>query len=659
MLRRPRLLAWVTLPLSSSSRIVIEQGQSSFSSSASAIEDNQQHEMVTGIDAIVENVSMKSAKWKSVPIETKIQLLEQILANAIRHKDEWVLSQQASKGVLDPTSKSSHGYGLMSITVSGPATLGGHLNVILQALKHCHKNNGRPPKPAHTRTIGGDESGNKTKTIATIWPSSKYDIMENLEAFGMTGELVLDDDGNSSALQYSYDEAMSQHQNEEGNVTAVLAAGNFDAPIDLLCQLFIKGHVCVYKPNPINDTSVELLKRILDPILELGYVAFVPTSIESGTSLVQHPKVNEVVFTGSKSTLDKIESTLSTNDTKKEICSELGSVSPWFIVPGPEWNNKTVDDHARALAFAKMANNGHICVSPQVLVVPAKWKFRSLFWSRTKYWLSKHPGSAPFYPGAAQAHAWFGQHPNADLIDYNDGNAADKDQSISQENALVTEEAYPGQQRPILISNLSLQADEDLLKREAWCPVLMELPIEYSPFSPNGTYKIGFHGKDDEETSMARTNDEEDDPMGYLRHAIQTAQATVYGSLSATLLINDKTARQYQHEFDDIVVNHLPYGIVGINIWPIFAHNMAQLRWGACPGNSQSGTGTLANAHMFQNPEKAILRAPFSPYFLPRRSVQVMNPLRASLVFRRLTNYKLRPNLWTQGCLFAALFLGL
>ena len=300
----------------------------------------------------------------------------------------------------------------------------------------------------------------------------------------------------------------------------------------------------------------------------------------------------------------------------------MGAVTPWIIVPGPQWNKHSVDKHARAMVFAKMCNNGHLCVSPQVVVLPQDWSHRTYFWDRVRYWMSQHPGSVPYYPGSEKSHRSFQEHPNAQIIQ-----AADKD----------AKEVFPGQQRPIIIPNMSIENEKDrlLFRKEAWCPILMELTVQSST-----TVKLAGQT-----------------PMDYLKAAIHLSQTHLTGSLSTTILIDDKTIRSNAKEFDDIVVNQMEYGLVGINIWPCYGNNMAQLRWGAFPGNTASGSGSLANCNLYRNVEKTILRAPF--LHLPRRTLEVMKPRRIHLVFSRFTTYKLKPTLLNQMGLFAALFLGI
>jgi acyl-CoA reductase-like NAD-dependent aldehyde dehydrogenase len=587
------------------------------------------------VDAVVEIVSSKAKEWAELPIERKIKLLEELLENAIEYKDEWVSCQEKKLGI-DPKNP-LHGYAHFDVMAKGPATFGGYANGILTSLKHSKKH-ATPPKPTYTRRVGN-------KTIATVWPS-RFNVLEYFEAFGMTAEMVCHHDGGDEPLQQTQEESIQEHY-RTNRCAAILGPGNFDAPTDLLCELFIKGRVCVYKPNPINDASVNVLKKILEPLIKLGYVAFVPETVPAAKALVQHDQVQEIVLTGSQQTLNKIKwgNTLEEQERNQQkntpinptpVCAELGAVTPWIIVPGPQWTKRSVDKHARALAFAKMANNGHICVSPQVVVLPKDWKHRAYFWERTRYWLSQHPGSVPYYPGSDESHKHFQKHPNAELIE-----AAREDSKA----------VFPGQQRPVLISNTSIdnEHDQQLFQREAWCPVLMELPIEI----PRNAIDAAI---DAAKSDTGTDTDTDMDPMAYLKHAIHVSQSNLYGSLSIAILINDKTIRNSKGEFDDIVVNHLQYGLVGINIWPCYGNNMSQLRWGAFYGNSASGTGSLGNANLYRHTEKTILRAPF--LHLPRRTLEVMKPQKVSLLFSRFTTYKLKPTLWTQLGLFAALFLG-
>ena len=41
------------------------------------------------------------------------------------------------------------------------------------------------------------------------------------------------------------------------------------AALELLCELFLKSRVCVYKPNPVNALQGRAMERILQPLVEV------------------------------------------------------------------------------------------------------------------------------------------------------------------------------------------------------------------------------------------------------------------------------------------------------------------------------------------------------------------------------------------------------
>ncbi len=62
-------------------------------------------------------------------------------------------------------------------------------------------------------------------------------------------------------------------------------------------------------------------------------------------------------------------------------------------------------------------------------------------------------------------------------------------------------------------------------------------------------------------------------------------------------------------------IEGLRYGGVGVNAWPGLIYGLVSPTWGAFPGHPpediQSGVGVVHNTHMFDHPEKTVLRAPF------------------------------------------------
>ena len=542
---------------------------------------------VDDVPRIVENVAAKADDWKGVSLDDMTELLKQILSNIIDHMEEWNALGQESRGI-DPGNP-RHGCARADVTISGAATFGSYLNGMIWSLQHCARHDGVPPPPKATRS-----TANNKNAIVTLWPNS---LLDKLEAVGLRGELVL-----KKAEQMCYEDAAV------GGIVGILGAGNIDAPIELLSQMFLKGRVCIFKPNPVNEKQHAIVSKILAPLVKRGYLNFCVGGANVGAALVTNPNLDEIVLTGSSSTYDKIRPMCST-----PICAELGGVNPWIVVPGKEWNEKSIDRHARHLAFSKVANNGHTYAAPQIVVVAKDWPWRRQFLDRVRFWLGQYAGAPPFYPGSEETHSYFRILPNAEVIQ---GKA---------------EDIFDNQQRPILITDVAVDEENQsaVFTRESFCPVLAEVPLDCS----NAV-----------------------DSMAYLRAAIELAKRRCFGSLTANILIPDKEIMANKKEFDDIIAD-MPFGVVGVNLWPAFAHSMPMLVWGAPPGYSQSGTGFIGNSCLYRDPQKAILRAPFN--WLGRRALTVMSPNKSELVFSRLTRYKVRPNAFTQAMLFTALFVGI
>jgi len=391
------------------------------------------------------------------------------------------------------------------------------------------------------------------------------------------------------------------------------------------------------KPNPTNALTNTVHAKIFEPLLTRGYLAYLSGGAAVGSALTTNPSIDEIVLTGSSRTLECVKwgsTPLERQNNRRldtplvtiPINAELGAVTPWIIVPSDRWDRKSVDRHARALVFAKMANHAYTCASPQVVIVGKGWELREEFWKRVKYWMGKHPGGAAFYPGSGESHKFFSSLEGAEVVTPMGG----------------VEGEGGKRQFPILIRGVEtdIEGHSDVMRREAWCPALAEVPLPYnqSTTDTNGAAVVP------------------DDPMEFLRSAVQFAEKNIHGSLSTCIIIDDHTVKTNNIEFDALVAS-IPYGVVGVNIFPAYAHSMSKLSWGAYPGYTASGHGKIGNLGLFKNVEKTVLRAPFM--YIGRRSLEVMNPVRHHLFITRLTTYALRPGYINMVRMFSALFMGL
>src|SRR4030095_14651072 len=103
--------------------------------------------------------------------------------------------------------------------------------------------------------------------------------------------------------------AFYRHTEPEGKLSLILGAGNVSSiPImDVLAKMFIDGHVCVLKMNPVNEWVGPFIERILAPMVERNFVRVVYGGGDVGEYLCQHPGVEDLHITGSDKTHDLID----------------------------------------------------------------------------------------------------------------------------------------------------------------------------------------------------------------------------------------------------------------------------------------------------------------------------------------------------------------
>ena len=125
--------------------------------------------------------------------------------------------------------------------------------------------------------------------------------------------------------------------------------------------------------------------------------------------MLNHPGVTDWMMTGGCGTYDVIvwgsspeerEKNKNSNTKKLEkTChAELGAASPYVIVPG-NWKESEIKAQAKILVGLKVFNGGHICASPQTIVVDRDWPLAGKFVDAIRYELDHLSGLAVYYPG--------------------------------------------------------------------------------------------------------------------------------------------------------------------------------------------------------------------------------------------------------------------
>ncbi len=357
----------------------------------------------------------------------------------------------------------------------------------------------------------------------------------------------------------------------KGRVALVLGAGNIAStpPMDTLYKLFAENQVVLLKMNPVNAYVGQFLEQAFQPLIRDGFLAIAYGGADLGSYLCQHPEIETVHITGSHLTHDAIVwgqgSARQTPVLTKPITSELGCVTPILVVPG-QWSKSDLKFQARHVAGMVVHNGSFNCVAGKLLVTAKGWQQREEFLNLVRQELAKTPPRKAYYPGAQQRYqAFLDRYPQA--------------------------EAFSERTDDIVPWTLILEvSDEYALQTEAFCGVLAEVSLDITTAAD------------------------------FLTQAIPYVNEKVWGNLSCILLIDGKTQRMYQQEFEAAIAA-LKYGGIGVNVWSGILYGLPDLTWGAFPGNTlqeiRSGQGIVHNACLLDHPQKSVLYAPFRILPLP------------------------------------------
>ena len=130
-----------------------------------------------------------------------------------------------------------------------------------------------------------------------------------------------------------------------------------------LIPALIAGCTVVVKPAPETPLDALWLAEMLDEIdLPDGVVSIVPGGAETGESLVTHPGVDKIAFTGSSAVGRHIAALCG--ERLKRVSLELGGKSAAIIL-----DDADIDRTVKSLKMASLMNNGQACVAQTRILV--------------------------------------------------------------------------------------------------------------------------------------------------------------------------------------------------------------------------------------------------------------------------------------------------
>lgn len=540
------------------------------------------------MDSAVKTLAEHKKAWVDLPIRQKVTILDQLMSAVQASAERWVAMSVEAKGITPDSAAVSDEW------VAGPYLIMIVLRQLRQSLLDIERI-GHPKihGPVTTRPDG--------QVVAQVFPHRGYD---RIFYGGVTAEVWMQPGVSAEslpatqAIRYSGDKGF-------GKVALVLGAGNVAAigPLDVLYKLFVENQVVTYKANPVNAYLGPLVEESFLALIDQGFLRIVYGGSEEGAYLCNHSGIDEIHITGSDKTFETIVFGTGTDGAarkankqpllKKRITGELGNVSPLIVVPGP-WSESDLVYQGERIASTLTNNAGFNCAATRVVIQHADWNQRKALLEHIRQVLAKVPLRTAYYPGAMQRYeAFIASHPEAERFG--------------------TPEK--GQLPWVLIPSLDPARKRDVcFTTEAFCGVFGE-------------------------TGLAASSVAE-----YIDRAVAFANDTLWGTLSATILIHPSSLQDPTVAAAlDRAVADLRFGTVAINTWAANAFGMGVTTWGGFPGSSlydiQSGTGFVHNTLMFDRPQKSVVRAPFLMRPTPQGQA-------GAKLFSKLVKFEAAPSPW-------------
>tara|TARA_Y100001954_G_scaffold239292_1_gene312746 strand:+ start:9323 stop:11020 length:1698 start_codon:yes stop_codon:yes gene_type:complete len=501
------------------------------------------------IETAIEKLAENKNRWAQLSIGDRIALLERLKSGVLEQAEGWANSVAQAVGINPQSSGAGEAW------LGGPVTTVRNIHLLIETLRK----QGQPKPMAWRSKVNGQDA-------ALVFPQKG---MDKALFAGFEAEIWIQPGKEKSQG------AIYREPQQQGKVSLVLGAGNVSSigPMDVLYKLFAENEVCVLKMNPVNDYVGPFIEKAFAALIEEGFFAVVYGGAEVGQFLTNHQDIESIHITGSDRTHDAIlwgdtaeqqqnNKSAGTPALQKEVTSELGCVTPVFVVPGP-WTDKELQFQARHIASMIVHNGSFNCNAAKVLLLPKDWNRLNDFKNALRDVLKEMPQRKAYYPGAQQRYEGFLNHyPDAEPI----GERSD--------------DIIPW----TIIPNVKAQKGEYAISNEAFCGVVAEVEIEGA------------------------------DATSYLNNAVTFANEDIWGSLSCMMMIHPATQKEHASAFEQAIAD-LRYGGIGVNVWAGLIYGLVVTTWGAFPGNPLenigSGRGVVHNSLLFDHPEKSVIYAPF------------------------------------------------
>lgn len=515
-----------------------------------------------------------ASRYQRTPVRERIALAEACLEGTARLARDWVDAACETKGV-----RSGNPARAEEVLV-GPIITVRYLRLLIQSLAEIAEN-GMPRLPG--RAV---EAFDGRIHVPVVPAKGLYDraVFAGYRGYvRMQNDVARDSLADRLAAYY-------RRSLDPGRVALVLGAGNVSSipATDTFGKVFEEGKAVLLKMNPVNESLGPIFEQAFAPLIDAGILRIIYGGQDVGSQAVYHRLVDEVHVTGSVETHESIvwgppgpERERRKRDHEplmaKRLTSELGSVSPWIVVPGP-YSAKQLRFQAENIVTSVVNNASFNCVSTDVVLTWKRWPHRKPFLDLIERRLRSVPPRRAYYPGAQERFEQFTGRP----VDQSAGGA------------------LPWEFR----RGMGAQEAARLFQQEPFVPFFAEVPLDA------------------------------DSPEAFFHRAVEFANENLWGTLCAAVTVHPRTRFKDWGEARFASILHgLRYGSIGVNQWPGYNYALASLPWGGYPGGTladpQSGLGWVHNPYMLDGVEQSVLDGPLTvtPKPLPFPSHRAPEPI--------------------------------
>lgn len=518
------------------------------------------------LDAAVNRLRESATVFALLSLDERIALAGSMQRGVLRVADRSVAAGCEAKGIARGTPVEAEEW------ATGPWAVVRHLRLVRESLTALRKTGNTPVGPLSRAADG--------RLCVRCFPGNAIDKM-------LFKDVIVDVRMQAGVTEQKVEESRARfykHPEHDGRVTLVLGAGNISSipAMDVITKMFNEGKVCLLKLNPVNAYLGPFLEEAFAEPIARGFLAVVYGGAEEGTYLSNHHGVDEVQITGSDKTHDAIVWGPPGPDREerlrhkrpllgKPITSELGNISPVIVVPGP-YSEKELRFQAEDAASYMVMNASFYCNAAKTLVLPKDWGGSDRYLQFVKEACASVPVRKAYYPGAIDR--W--RH------------LTDGRMQVETLGA-VREDGLPW----TFVGGLDPDGSGDaLFREESFCPIVSEVRVGSA------------------------------DPVHFLRKAVDFCNHTLWGTLSATVVVHPETLKDPGiGPAVESAIARLHYGTVVLNGFSGLSFVFAAPPWGAYPGAAlddiQSGRGFVHNTSMLEGIEKVVMRYPLTSFPKP------------------------------------------